>query len=148
MEVFFTGESTSAETMGVTGILLVDDDIDCLQLLEEYLTMEGFKVTCASNGYEALNLLKTDSFAIMLTDYNMPGIDGLRLSEKARMSDPKMIIIMLTGAPLNQILADANKLGIAAVLAKPYQLAELLDLIQRTRRELEGEYRLLGDCYY
>lgn len=112
------------------GVLIVEDDKLCLQMLGAYLDMEGFRVSRASNGFEALALLETCSFRFMLTDYNMPGMDGLKLSEKARTADPALIIIMLTGFPLELLAVAAVETGISTLLAKPYSISALLEVIK------------------
>jgi two-component system response regulator GlrR len=117
------------EPADTADIIIVDDDPDCLQVLEAHLTMEGFNVTCASNGEEALELLKSGQFWLMLTDYNMPGLDGLKLSEEALKAVPGLTILMLTGNPLMQLKHKATKLGITAVLAKPYDFNKLLGIV-------------------
>jgi len=122
--------STNEEAMDDAGVLIVDDDMDCLQMLEACLEMEGFRVACAVNGDEALVSLKSSPFWLMLTDYNMPGMDGLKLSEEALKTAPGLIIIMVTGDHLAQLKHKAAKLGITAVLAKPFDIKELFSLIR------------------
>lgn len=100
-------------------------------MLGIFLAMEGFRVTCAINGYDALNSLKEFSYDFMLTDYNMPGMDGLRLSEEAKKIVPELTIIMLTGATLDELKTDAIESGISAVLAKPVSTSELLFIIKK-----------------
>ena len=57
-------------------ILLVDDDLELTELLAELLLLEGFNVTVVHNGQEALSLLKTQSFDLMLLDIMMPVLNG------------------------------------------------------------------------
>lgn len=121
--------SADAESTDNTCVLVVDDDWDCREMLEALLTMEGFRVTSAVNGDEALAFLKSRSFRIMITDYNMPEMDGLRLSQIALKAAPEMIIIMVTGDPLTQIYPKAVELGITDVLAKPFEIKNLLNII-------------------
>jgi len=125
------GEENHHTTIGIASILLVDDETSCLQMLGICLAMEGFRVTCATNGYDALNFLKEFSYDFMLTDYNMPGMDGLRLSEEAKKIVPELTIIMLTGATLDELKTDAIESGISAVLAKPVSTSELLYIIKK-----------------
>ena len=121
---------TDSEAIDKAGILIVDDDMDIRQMLAACLVMEGFRVTSAESGYEALALLKSSPFSLMLTDYSMPGMDGLRLAEEARKTAPELIIIMVTGDSLTQLYPKATKLGITAVLAKPFNIKELLSIIR------------------
>ena len=122
---------TDAGDINNADVLIVDDDEDCLRMLEAYLTMEGFRVTCAANGNEALVFLRSSPFCLMLTDYNMPGMDGLRLSEEALKAAPGLVIVMISGDPLTQLYPRAVKIGITAVLAKPYNVKKLLNIIRK-----------------
>lgn len=129
MECTVRSEFTDSEAIGKSGILIVDDDWVSRRMLAVCLAMEGFRVTCAASGGEALVLLKSSPFCFMLTDYNMPGMDGMRLSEEALKSSPGLVIVMITGASLTQLYCRAAELGIAAVLAKPLNIKELFSII-------------------
>lgn len=129
MEGTNRNSSGGAEARESAGVLIVDDDNDNLRLLKICFEMEGFCVRCASSGDEALALLKLGPFSLMLTDYNMPGMDGLRLSAEARKGDPQLIIIMATGDPLTQLAPRAAELGIVALLAKPLNISELISVV-------------------
>lgn len=115
-------------------ILIVDDDRDFLKLLCLCLTMDGFKVTWAESGNEALALMKVKHFAFMLTDYSMLGMDGLKLSDEALKIIPGLSIVILTGNPSTQLYHYASVLGIRAVLVKPLDVKELLKIINGRSR--------------
>lgn len=112
-------------------VLIVDDDGDFLGLLGLYLTMEGFRVTGAENGDEALALIKSKNFSFMLTDYNIPGMNGLKLSEEVLKAIPGLTIVMLTGNPSTPLCRYASIVGIRAVLAKPLYIDELLIILRK-----------------
>lgn len=78
-------------------ILLVDDDCDCLAIVKLLLEQAGMTVQCASSGEEGLLLLKNRLFLLMITDFNMPGLDGLNLARKSSKIASRMPIIMTTG---------------------------------------------------
>ncbi|BCS52058.1 response regulator [Geobacter sp. SVR] len=113
------------------GILIVDDNWDHRRLLAVSLAMEGYRATCAANASEALVLLKSTSFCLMLTDYNMPGMNGLKLSEEALKTSPGLVIVMITGGCATHLHQAAEKLGITAVLTKPLDVDELFGIIAR-----------------
>ncbi|HEY3309217.1 MAG TPA: response regulator [Desulfuromonadaceae bacterium] len=141
MECAVRNHYTDSEAIDKTGILVVDDDWDSRRMLALCLAMEGFKATCAASGDEALILLKSSPFCLMLTDYNMPGMDGLRLSEEALKAHPGLVIVMMTGASLKQLYLRAARSGISAVLAKPLNIKELFSII---RLENKRRITLLG----
>ncbi len=107
-------------------ILIVDDNRDCLKMTKIIFETRGFRVSCATSGAEALTILKADVVTLMLTDYNMPGMDGLMLSEEALKAVPDLRIVMVTGDPVTSLSPKAEQVGIAAVLAKPVNIEDVL----------------------
>ncbi|ABQ25527.1 response regulator [Geotalea uraniireducens] len=108
------------------GILLVDDDIITLNLLSECFRQSGMRVHCAENGEDALQMMQESTFVLMLTDLQMPGMNGLELARKARELAPDLHIVMCTGALTREVCELARKAGIAKVLRKPYVFLEIL----------------------
>jgi CheY-like chemotaxis protein len=64
-------------------ILLVDDEVDFLDVVGEFLEDEGYEVTTAGNGLDALATLETETFDLLLSDINMPGMKGFELLKEA-----------------------------------------------------------------
>jgi len=116
-------------------ILVVDDDRDCLATVKLLLEQEGMAVQCASSGEEGLLLLKDKAFQLMITDFNMPGLNGLELARKSLGIAPHMPIILSTGNISPELPHLAARAGIAAVIGKPFYSEELL----KTIREVMGE---------
>jgi two-component system C4-dicarboxylate transport response regulator DctD len=110
-------------------ILIVDDDSDVLELADYFFKEKGMEVHCVESGSRALEEIHEKSFAVMLTDFNMPGMNGLELAEKVREIAPQIRIIMATGHPSQELFDLAVKAGIVTVLAKPLHLEGLLDLV-------------------
>ena len=108
-----------------SGILIVDDDNNNLELLRHFFRVEGFGVTSASNADEALALLKVSRFSFLLTDYIMPGKNGLELAEEALGILPDLKIIMITGNSSAQLSNRAATSGIRDVLVKPINFKDL-----------------------
>jgi DNA-binding NtrC family response regulator len=109
---------------------VVDDDLDVLEMSDFFFKEAGVEVHCAENGAQALEKIQEKRCAVMLTDFNMPGMNGLELAGKARAIAPSMHIILATGQPSQELSALAAKVGINTVLAKPVQLEALLSLVK------------------
>lgn len=120
-------------------ILIVDDNRDCLEMARIVFETKGFRVTCAANGTEALVILKSSLVTLMLTDYNMPGMDGLTLSEEALKTVPGLRVVMVTGDPVTSLYPKAEQLGIAAVLRKPFDIEDVLVVACAARKPDNGQ---------
>jgi two-component system cell cycle response regulator CpdR len=119
-------------------ILVVDDDSILLGLIKRILEREGFVAHCATNGEEAIEQIKERTFSLMITDFNMPGLNGLELARKGLELAPHMPIIMNTGRVSPLITRLAKEIGIAKVLAKPFQLTEFMKSIRDTMKTRRG----------
>ena len=111
-------------------ILVVDDDSNMLGAIKRILEREGFAAHCVESGEEAIAQIKERSFSLMITDYNMPGLNGLELARKGLEIAPQMPIIMDTGGITPVIISLAKEIGIAKVLPKPFLVSELLKTIR------------------
>ena len=111
-------------------ILVVDDDEVNLELIRCILKREGLVVQCVSSGEEALEKIRQRSYSLMITDYHMPGMDGLELSRKGLEMAPRMPIIMNTGDPSPRVTLLARKIGISKVLGKPYLSKEMVESVR------------------
>ena len=111
-------------------ILVVDDDRQILELVKCILEREGIVAHCVASGEEALEKIKERTFSLMITDFNMPGLDGLELSRLGLGIAPQMPIIMDTGSISPKITRLAKEIGISKVLTKPFLPRVLLDTIR------------------
>jgi DNA-binding NtrC family response regulator len=111
-------------------ILVVDDDRIILELVKRILEREGIVAHCVESGEEAIEKMKERTFSLMITDLNMPGLDGLELSRIGLGIAPQMPIIMDTGSTSPKITRLAKEIGISKVLAKPFLPNVLLDTIR------------------
>lgn len=107
-------------------ILVVDDEERVAQILQAGLEkVPGFEVHVATNGKQALRLLETRVFDLLITDYRMPGMDGLQLAEEARLLAPDISIILITAYNNNELQRQVAQSAIERILNKPVQLAEM-----------------------
>lgn len=109
-------------------ILIIDDDKGVRELLRRFLRLYGFNAYSVNNGISALNLLKKEYFDIIITDYSMPGMNGIELTKIIRSLCPRALIIGISGANCDG--KDFLKIGADAFLSKPLKLQELLSLCQ------------------
>lgn len=110
-------------------ILVVDDDPLLLSLLIDTLSAIGYEATGTDSGRRALDILKTKSFDLMITDIRMPELDGLKLRDQVKRHWPEMPVAFITGVVYPDIIAQASPDGI---LAKPFRIAQIEELIETT----------------
>lgn len=124
-------------------ILIVDDEPFIRDIVSRKLTAEGYSCAQAGNAEQALSTLTQASFECILSDINMPGLDGVELLRQVRVTDQDVAVIMMTGAPDIDVALEAMRLGAHNHLAKPLNLDELVIEVQRAieKRRLVVENR-------
>lgn len=115
--------------MSRASVLVVDDDSSIRQVMQELLGDEGYAVRLAANGRQALEQIETQVPSLLVTDYEMPEIDGERLVERVRVRHPLMPILMITSRFVSDVRREAERLGVSAYLYKPLDLEVLLGRI-------------------
>lgn len=112
-------------------VLIVDDEVEILNLMETLLEMNGFKVVRAESGEEALKIAKKISLAAVVSDYRMPGINGVELISHLNKRHPNTPMIIATGFADVDIAIDAiNKGGVYKLIRKPWDPFELLQEVK------------------
>jgi len=120
--------------------LLIVDDMEAMRLgLTKCLQLSGYQVRSASSGEEALELLRSQRFDLLLTDQSMPGLSGLELTEAVARMHPDIPIVVLTGNTDVELAKDSLRRGASDFVTKPVNIQELPILVERnlTRRRLE-----------
>jgi DNA-binding response OmpR family regulator len=111
-------------------VLVVDDDPDILQTLALCLSTEGYGVLMASNGQEALDLLRREKPAVILLDLMMPVMDGWQFVNEMDQRGWRKAPILILSAD-RAVQGHANRLHADAFLAKPFDLDELLGKVSQ-----------------
>jgi DNA-binding NtrC family response regulator len=106
-------------------ILVVDDEENARMGMLKLLVAEGFDVQSAENGCEALKCLRNGTFRLIISDLNMPKLDGLDFLRIVRRDYPEIDIVILTAAGGTDSYIKAMNLGAAEYLCKPFQLDSL-----------------------
>jgi putative two-component system response regulator len=110
----------------VKKILVVDDDPPMLDLIGTALkTREKYDIVLAENSEAALKYLSEDTFDLVISDINLPGMNGLDLLSRINIIDSKMPVILITGYADLNTMQTAIKLGVFDFLRKPFSLSEL-----------------------
>lgn len=126
-------------------ILIVDDEPSILQSLGGLLSDEGFEVTTASNGYEALKIVDAESPDLVLLDIWMQGIDGIETLKEIKKNNPFIQVIIITGHGTIETAIKAIKLGAFDLIEKPLSIDKVIVVINNALnfRRLEEENRYL-----
>jgi len=112
-------------------LLFVDDDDEFRTVASRHFRRHGFNLHEAPSGEAALELLERRHFDVAILDMRMPGISGLELLEKLKLTDPDCEAIILTGEGTIESAVQAMKLGAIDYLTKPFALAELETIVLR-----------------
>ncbi len=110
-------------------ILIVDDDPGIRQILAIVLEMHGGKISMASTGKEALAKMRSSLPTMVITDMDMPGMDGRQLlnSIRADADFAHIPVVAITGNQLTRVTSDTNGAGFTAVIRKPFNARSLVD---------------------
>ena len=129
-------------------ILIVDDEPNMLLVLEAMLKREKYEVATASEGLEALELLKNDDVAVVITDLKMPKLDGLGLLSEIEKNYPSIPVIVITAHGTIATAVEALKKGAFDYITKPFDQDDLKNVISKafkTKALNENEPALSSD---
>src|SRR4030042_3728521 len=111
--------------MSQTQVIVVDDDYASRLLITKILEKENYQTSSCTSGAEGIELLKKQSYDLLISDLKMEGMDGMQLLQKARSLDPNLSVIILTGHASMQTAIDSLRLGAVDYLMKPNNIEEL-----------------------
>ena len=131
-------------------VLIVDDEASIRISLRTILSGLGFSVVEAARGEEAISLVRTAQFDIVLLDVNMPGLGGIEVCRSMRKNAPLLPIVMLTVQGSEDRKVEALDAGADDYITKPFQLRELIARIRAAVRrnfivEDQNTQILIGD---
>ncbi|MBE7469942.1 MAG: hypothetical protein DPW09_11745 [Anaerolineae bacterium] len=126
-------------------ILVVDDEKGVVHSCVRILERQGFTVSGLTDSQAALDLLRQESFDLLLTDIKMPRLDGLELLRLAKEIDPHLTVVLITGYGTMEDAINAIRLGAQGFLMKPFEPEELVSTIKNNlarRAQLQDSLRL------
>jgi CheY-like chemotaxis protein len=125
-------QSARKREVAAARILVVDDEESIRDLCTRVLTRAGYTVMTASTGEDAVTTLAEASFDLLISDIRMPGISGLEVLERAKIADPHIRVVLITGFGTPQILSRGQPPGADRILTKPFSQAELLTAVRES----------------
>ena len=128
----------------IASVLIVDDEQSIVQSLSGLLSDEGFEVSAAVNGYDALKAIQSDSPDLVLLDIWMPGMDGIETLKEIKKFNPQIQVIIITGHGTIETAVKATKLGAFDLVEKPLSIDKIILSINNAlnfkRLEEENKY--------
>lgn len=122
--------------MNMEKILIIDDDKVTRRLIKEILVRAGYAPYEAGSGEEGLALVKTETPEVVITDYQMPGMNGLQTLAEIRKFDPNLPVIVLTGFGDIELTIKAIQLGAFDFIEKPINAPHLKTVVQHAVNSL------------
>lgn len=112
-------------------ILLIDDDEWIRDSLSIFFENEGCHLMAVETAEEGLELLKKQSCEIIITDYRLPGMDGLEFLKQIQGTHPHAMKILVTAYGSNDVISEAMRIGIQDIINKPFTTENIKDSLSR-----------------
>jgi DNA-binding NtrC family response regulator len=142
--------TTASREKKKTKLLLVDDDPSMVRLLAKIIDRsfgDEMELQSLTDPTKARDAIATDLFDILVTDLEMPGTNGLELLRCAKRRNALTQVLFVTGHSSLDALTDALELGATDYLLKPFDQAELVDLLQQAQTRVQRWRQALADTF-
>ncbi len=116
-------------------LLVIDDEKTQRDSLTGFLEHIGYNVISAETGQKGLELLKKSSIHVVISDFRMPGLDGLRIVEEVKKIDPSILVILITAYGEVDLAVNVMKAGAYDFLTKPIDLDEIEVILSRAEEQ-------------
>ncbi len=118
---------------------MVDDEAPVREMIGDALSLAGYKTLAASDGLEALNMLRSSKVDLIVSDINMPKLDGFQLLESLRLKGDNTPFVLLTASKERPHLSTGFRLGADDFIAKPFGIEELALRVAAILRRSNGQ---------
>jgi len=125
-------------------ILVAEDNKNIQHVVSMFLDFMGFEVALAGNGVEALSLFLKNSFDLVLTDLEMPIMDGWSLTHCIKERSPNTPVVLMTGADKETVWKKVERGSVDSVIFKPFRLEDFKRTVQRALAFREGGHGSVG----
>ena len=142
-----TSNNYTPMTNNTPHILVVDDELSMRELLEVLLAKEGYKITCAANGRDAISMIKKTVFDLLLCDIRLGDITGIDVLKALREENQDTVVIMISAYASTEAAVEAMNEGAYDFVPKPFDNEELKQTIKNalSLRTIEHEKEILDD---
>ncbi len=110
-------------------ILIVEDEKGIRILLSDVLSSEGFEVISVKDGQESLDQMEDSKFDLVITDINMPRLDGIEMLKRMKKAGRKEKVIVITADTLDRRLEDGELPSVLTQLQKPFRIDNFVDVV-------------------
>jgi DNA-binding response OmpR family regulator len=111
-------------------ILIVDDEVDMNEYLSGHLFIEGYSVSTALDGAEAISMAKETDFDVVLLDLHIPNVDGFDVLKFIKSKSPKTKVIIVTGFASLENVAKCRRLNADEIIEKPFDLRDIIAAVE------------------
>ena len=128
-------------------ILVVDDELSMRELLELMLIQEGYRVSCAENGHQAISMIEKDDFDLLLCDIRLGDISGIDVLKASKKHNQHTVVIMISAYATTETAVEAMNEGAYDYVPKPFDNEELTSTIANALKlkTIEQEKEILAD---
>jgi DNA-binding NtrC family response regulator len=120
-------------------ILVVEDDRDMCSMISSILKEEGYKVDKAYDAGGAIKKIKAKCYDLIILDYKLPDMDGIKVLEDVRCTNPSLKVIMISAYGSPSIRSMAKKLGVYQFLDKPFDLNRFIKVVKMAWQKSQGK---------
>jgi len=120
-------------------ILIVDDEPNMLRTLADILLDEGFEVSTATSGEQAVEMCTAKDYGVVLMDVRMPGIDGLEAFRRIRRAKLSVPVVLMSAYSVDHLLHGTIKEDVVAFVQKPLDAAKVLLMLHSLSKRAESE---------
>lgn len=117
--------------MSTASVMVVEDDSELREALSDTLTLAGYSVATASDGHDALRRLDDNQFDLIVSDIQMPKMDGHTLLKKVKANHPDLPVMLMTAYGSIQQAVDAMRDGAIDYMVKPFEAEVLVNMVSR-----------------
>jgi DNA-binding NtrC family response regulator len=128
-------DATEQSTGTSVNIVVIDDDKDVCEYLQDFLTSDGYSVTCVNDPTQALDALREREYHVAILDLMMPKLNGIDLLGQIRKVDDDLAVIILTGYPSLESATASIEHEVSAYIRKPFSIEDFRDALGRIAKK-------------